>query len=70
MPFIGDITEHPCFQEQYGFRNNTNQKDTKTGLYVKDLNGDQLDELNQAMLDEFGIVLEIERGDVEEEEGN
>lgn len=54
--------ENELFCEGFGFRNNgPNDLDTvKHGIYSKDLNGDSLDRLNQAMLDELGIELTIE----------
>lgn len=54
-------SEHPCFQEAYGFRpNGPNSRDTlKHGIYAKDLNGDHLDQLTDALIQELGLVVEI-----------
>jgi hypothetical protein len=60
VPFTGHFSEHPCFQEQYGFRNNgPNTKDVlKHGIYVKDLNGEALDLLTPELLKQLEIKLE------------
>ncbi len=49
-----------CFQEQYGFRpNGANATDTlKHGLYMKDLNGDALDELTPALAKRLKLTVE------------
>jgi len=62
VPFIGHFTEHPCWQEAYGFRpNGPNSKDTvKQGIYQKDLNGDALDLLTPELLASLEITLEIQ----------
>lgn len=53
-------SEHPCFQEAYGFRpNGPNSRDArKHGIYAKDLNGDWLDPLTDELIAELGLVLE------------
>jgi len=58
----GGYTNHPCWQEAYGFRpNGPNATDTvKHGIYAKDLNGDILNPLTPELLKELDIVLEIE----------
>lgn len=50
------------FQESFGFRpNGANARDTlKHCIYDKDLNGEALDLLSAAMLEELGIELQIE----------
>jgi len=55
-------TENDLFCDAYGFRNNgPNERDTlKHGIYQKDLNGDYLDVLTDAMLGEMGIELVTE----------
>ncbi len=62
LPFDGHFTEHDCWQETFGFRpNGPNVRDTlKHGIYAKDLNGDSLDRLTDALLAELEITLEIE----------
>ena len=61
VPFLGHWSEHPCFQEAYGFRpNGPNARDKhKHGIYAKDLNGDSLDLLTPEMIAELGIRLDI-----------
>ncbi len=62
VPFTQDCTEHPCWQESYGFRpNGPNTRDTiQHGIYQKDLNGESLDRLTRALADELGIIIGIE----------
>jgi hypothetical protein len=55
-----DFLEDACWQEAFGFRPNG-------GVYQKDLNGDSLDLLTPAMVEDWEISLEIE-SPVEEEE--
>ena len=54
-------SEHPCFQEGFGFRpNGPNQTDKLNhGIYSKDLNGDSLDRLTPELVEEIGITVEI-----------
>lgn len=54
-------TNHPCFQESYGFRpNGANDRDKlKHGIYSKDLNGESLDVLTLGMLEDLEITLII-----------
>jgi hypothetical protein len=54
--------ENELFQESFGFRpNGPNKHDTlKHGIYAKDLNGDYLDRLTPKLVEEIGLVLEIE----------
>ncbi len=61
VPFLADFTEHPCFQEAYGFRpNGANTRDKLNhGIYRKDLNGEALDLLTPQLVADLGIVLEI-----------
>lgn len=49
----GGFTDHPCWQEAYGFRPNG-------GIYAKDINGDYLDKLTPELLEDLQITLEIE----------
>lgn len=53
-------TENELFCEAYGFRpDGPNASDTlKHGIYAKDLNGDCLDELTDALASELGIELQ------------
>ena len=57
--------ENELFQEQYGFRPNGPNKTDKInhGIYAKDLNGDALDVLTPEMVEDMGIVLEVEGWD-------
>lgn len=61
VPFTEHWSEHPCFQEAYGFRpNGANRKDVhQHGIYAKDLNGDALDPLTPELIEELGITLDI-----------
>jgi hypothetical protein len=61
VPFTADFTEHPCFQEAYGFRpNGPNVRDKiGHGIYAKDLNGDALDRLTDALIAELELTLTI-----------
>jgi cytochrome c-type biogenesis protein CcmH/NrfF len=54
--------DDPCFQEAYGFRpNGPNASDKmRHGIYEKDLNGDSLDELTDAMIRDWGITITLE----------
>lgn len=50
-----------CWDEAYGFRNSGRRTlDGHSHIYAKDLNGDYLDQLTDAMLADLGITLEIE----------
>lgn len=53
--------DNELFQEACGFRpNGPNERDTlKHGIYDKDLNGDSLNRLTQALCNDLGIILEI-----------
>lgn len=57
----GGFTNHPCWQEAYGFRpNGPNVRDKiEHGIYARDLNGDALDLLTRKMVDDLEITLEI-----------
>ena len=57
--------ENPGFQEGFGFRpNGPNSSDKLNhGIYSKDLNGDYLEPLTGALLEDLGIELEIETDD-------
>ena len=61
VPFVGDITEHPCWEEAYGSRPNGARDHSKpmSHIYAKDLNGESLDLLTPAMMADLGIVLNI-----------
>lgn len=65
VPFTGDIAEHPCWQEAYGFRPNgaRDHKIPMSHIYSKDLNGESLDLLTPAMVADLGIVLNIENNE-------
>lgn len=67
--FGTDYQDNACFQEQYGYRGNTGGANgkRKSILYAKDLNGDSLDRLTREMLEDWGIELEIETEEEEEE---
>jgi hypothetical protein len=56
------FSEHPCFQEAYGFRPNGPNKRDKHGhgIYAKDLNGESLEVLTEELAAELGIILCIE----------
>jgi hypothetical protein len=64
--FVADygenFTEDACWQEAYGFRNNSRREadGTLSGLYQKDLNGDSLDRLTPALIEALEITLVIE----------
>ena len=63
VPFTGDITEHPCWQEAYGFRNNGRKEAdgrTVSHIYAKDLNGESLDLLTPELVADLGIQLNIQ----------
>lgn len=62
VPFTGDITEHPCWQEAYGFRNNGRKEadGTVSHIYAKDLNGESLDILTSELVAGLGITLNIQ----------
>lgn len=63
VPFTGELSEHPCWQEAYGFRPNgarSGSTSPMSHIYSKDLNGESLDLLTPAMLSDLGIVLNIE----------
>ena len=62
VPFNGDITEHPRWQEAYGFRNNGRKEadGSISSIYAKDLNGDSLEVLTPSLLSDLGITLKIE----------
>lgn len=61
VPFDGEFSEHPYWQESYRLRpNGPNNRDTLNhGIYAKDLNGDRLDLLTPEMLNDLKITLEI-----------
>jgi hypothetical protein len=67
VPFDGHFTDHPCWQEAYGFRpngrrsmeNGVDRDPIGHGIYAKDLNGDRLDPLTPELCRELGITLEI-----------
>jgi len=54
--------EDACWQESYGFRGNTRKElyGTFSSIYAKDLNGDRLDILTPALLEQLEITLQIE----------
>lgn len=56
-----DFTENACWQEAFGFRNNSRKEDdgSLSSIYQKDLNGDSLDLLTPALIAELEITLEI-----------
>ena len=56
-----DYTDNACWQEAYGFRNNTRTEEdgTLSSIYAKDLNGDSLERLTPALLERLEITLEI-----------
>jgi hypothetical protein len=61
VPFEGEFSEHPYWQEQYGFRGNSRKESdgTLSSIYAKDLNGDSLDLLTPELLAELEITLNI-----------
>lgn len=62
VPFEGEISEHPCWQEAFGFRpNGPNQTDKlKHGIYAKDMNCDLLCLLTPEIMERHSIKLSIE----------
>jgi hypothetical protein len=58
-----------CFDEAYGYRGSTRQMPdgTLSSVYSKDLNGDSLDRLTDALAAELEISLEIEDNEPEPE---
>lgn len=71
VPFDGDASEHPCWQEQYGFRGNARREEdgSISSIYAKDLNGDALDRLTPELLRELEITLVVEDESVNVEAG-
>lgn len=63
----GEEKDHAqaCWDEAYGYRGNSKRMDdgTLSSIYAKDLNGDALDKLTPALLNELGIMLEIEENE-------
>lgn len=61
IPFDGDVTEHACWQEAFGFRSNARKEadGTMSSIYAKDLNGDCLDLLTPELLSQLEITLQI-----------
>lgn len=59
----GPEKEHTlnCWDEAYGYRGNSRRESdgTLSYIYAKDLNGDSLDALTPALMEELGITLEI-----------
>lgn len=51
-----DFVENPCWQEAFGFRNNSRNG---SPIYAKDLNGDRLDLLTPELVGALGITLDI-----------
>ena len=52
----GGWSEHPCWQEAYGFMGNAGKEGT--GIYHRDLNGDYLDVLTPDLAAELEITIE------------
>lgn len=54
-------SEHPLFEEAYGFRPNGRNDSDKIGhgIYAKDLNGETLTPLTEELIKELDIVLEV-----------
>ena len=50
-----------CWYESYGYRGNTRKMPdgSLSSIYARDLNGDSLNRLTQALCNDLGIVLEI-----------
>ena len=50
-----------CWDESYGYRGNTRKMPdgSLSSIYARDLNGDSLNRLPQALCNDLGIVLEI-----------
>ena len=50
-----------CWDESYGYRGNTRKMPdgSLSSIYARDLNGDSLNRLTQALCNDLGIVLEI-----------
>jgi hypothetical protein len=56
IPYTGELIEHPCWEEQFGFRpNGPNHMPGDTGVYQKDLNGESLDQLTMELSRRTGI---------------
>ena len=62
-----DFMENGCWQEAYGFRNNsrTEEDGTQSSLYQKDINGDSLDLLTAELMERLEITLEIKEEEIE-----
>lgn len=61
VPFTGEFSEHPYWQEAFGFRPNGASKKDKQGhgIYAKDLNGESLDSLTPELIEKLEITLQI-----------
>lgn len=61
VPFAGEFSDHPCWQEQYGFRNNARKEadGTLSSIYAKDINGDRLEPLTPEFARELGVVVKV-----------
>jgi len=59
--FGEEYTEDACWQEQYGFRNNSpcSTSKHKSSLYAKDLNGESLDLVTPELLERLQIQIVI-----------
>lgn len=62
---MGKEHEQACFDESFGYRNNTRAMPdgTSSSIYEKDLHGDYLDVLTPELLAELEITLEITSGE-------
>ena len=63
--------DYACWSEAYGFRPNGARElnEPCPGVYVKDLNGDYLDELTAELASELEITLVITNNDDDEQKG-
>ncbi len=66
VPFGKDYSEHPCFQEQYGFRPSGARREKDGSLshiYCKDMRGESLERLTLEGIKHLELVLTIETED-------
>lgn len=61
VPYMGEVCDHPCWQEQYGFRSNARKEadGSLSSIYAKDLNGDSLEPLTAELASELKLTVEV-----------
>lgn len=54
--------EQACFEEAYGYRNNSRKENdgTLSSVYMRDLSGDSLDLLTKGLANELGLTIKAE----------